>query len=77
MDTEEKKSIVSTEENKSGKKVDAKTNLSAIGIDLGTTHSGGAYLKKGIFGTLEGVHADMIPINMEEGRTTLPSIAKI
>ena len=60
-----------------GVKVDGVVNFSWIGIDLGTTHSAAACVLNGMSGNIEGVKADMIPINLEQGNPILPSVAKI
>ena len=54
------------------------TVLNWIGIDLGTTHTAASYSKKGAFSNrIAGVNVDLIPINLESGRTTLPSVVKM
>ena len=48
-----------------------------IGVDFGCTHTSAAYSKKGISNRIIGVNVDMIPINLENGKTSTPSVAKI
>ena len=57
--------------------INASIDFSWIGVDLGTTHSCAAYSKKGISNNIAGVNVDTIPINMENGDPTLPSVVKI
>ena len=47
--------------------IDERTNFLFIGIDLGTTHSAVARVVQGMTNTIEGVKAEMLPINLEQG----------
>ena len=66
--------LVDDKNKRSSLLVDAKPNLDWIGIDLGCTHSSAAYSMLDI---ISGIKIDMIPINLENGRTSLPSAARI
>ena len=53
------------------------TILDWLGIDLGTTHTAAAYSKKGVSNRIAGINVDLIPINLENGKTILPSVVKM
>ena len=54
-----------------------KTILNWIGIDLGTTHSSAAYSIKGITDRISGVKIETISIDLENGRSSIPSVVRI
>ena len=69
--------IVEEEVKRTSQLVDANTKFDWIAIDLGCTYTSAAYSKKGISNKIDGIAVDMIPINLENGRTACPSASRI